>query len=60
MKFGGQQEHVLREFFSYRAISDLHLGLNGGHFSKWPTDIIQYLACRPVFKRVLGGFLAFT
>ena len=31
-------EHAMMVNFSYRAIPNLTLDLNGGHFSKWPPE----------------------
>ena len=31
-------EHTLTVIFSYRAIPNSTLDLNGGHFSKWPPE----------------------
>ena len=40
MKFGTWLEHTIKKNFSYRAITDLSYGHNGGHFSKWPPPVI--------------------
>ena len=38
MKFCMLGEHTMTVNFSYRAIANLTLDLNGGHFLKWPQE----------------------
>jgi hypothetical protein len=40
MSFGTLLEHALRTIFSYRAITDLSYGHNGGHFIKWLPPVV--------------------
>jgi len=38
MKLGTVLEHIFRNNFGYRGISDLSSDGCGGHFEKWPTS----------------------
>ena len=50
MTFGTWQEHNTRYIISYRAIAGESSGLDGSHFSKWPTESIDFNipACCPL------------
>ena len=55
-------EHTMSVNFSYRAIPNLTLDFNDGHFSKWPPEYtcINISVSKSLGKMILGSKYTFS